>query len=263
MNQTLCKITGYAVDELIGYGVGILQKNNQQQLQHLEIKAAQAKGESVQVVLKYIRKDGTQFMNELSLSPVHSATGKLTRYIGINRDVTSKLATEERLQRSQKIQAIGQLAGGIAHDFPNLLSVIIGNLEFLSMDITDEDLRDYLNKADRAAHMGARLTSRLQSFAKQGQMEAKVFNANEHVLSAIELLRSTIGEHITLSPILSNELWSTRADSSEIENTVVNLVINGRDAMAKGGTITIETKNTSFTTDDAEVAFGIIPGEYI
>ncbi len=263
VNQTLCTMTGYSVDELIGKGAGILQKDNYQQLQHLKIKAAQEKGESVQVLFKSTRKDGTDFMNDLTLSPVHGADGQLTHYIGINRDVTQKLETEEWSQRSRKIEAVGQLAGGIAHDFNNLLSVIAGNIEFLSMSISDKRHRDYLAKAESAAQMGARLTRRLLSFARQGQLEPTVLNANEHVLGAIELLRSTIGENITLSAKLSSDLWSILADASEIENTVVNLVINARDAMADGGSITIETKNLRVTEDGTDEAFGVPAGDYI
>ncbi len=263
VNQTLCAMTGYTPDELIGQGAAILQKNNHQNLQHLEIKTAQARGESVHVLFKSTRKDGSHFMNDLSLSPVHNLAGKLTHYIGINRDVTTKLETEERSQRSRKIEAVGQLAGGVAHDFNNLLSIITGNLEFLAMDLTNQTHRDYLDKADSAAQMGARLTRRLLSFARQGQLEPTVLDANKHVLAAINLLRSTIGEHITLSSNLSEDLWCILADASEIENTVVNLVINARDAMPKGGTITIETSNIEVTENGADQAPGIPAGKYI
>ncbi|MGQ7845243.1 PAS domain S-box protein [Granulosicoccus sp. 3-233] len=263
VNQTLCKMTGYTADELLGKGAGILQRDNYQQLQHLQIKAAQEKGESVQVLFKSTRKDGSEFMNDLSLSPVFSTDGQLTHYIGINRDVTLKLETEEWSQRSRKIEAVGQLAGGIAHDFNNLLSVIAGNIEFLSMGITDERHRDYLSRAESAAQMGARLTRRLLSFARQGQLEPTVLNANEHVLGAIELLRSTIGEDISLTANLSDDLWSILADASEIENTVVNLVINARDAMPQGGSITIETRNLRITEAGHDEAVGVPPGDYI
>ena len=203
-------------------------------------------------------------MNELSLSPVHSAEGQLTHYIGINCDVTKKLEIEERSQRSRKIEAVGQLAGGIAHDFNNLLSIITGNLEFLAMNVTDKTHLDYLKKADSAAQMGARLTRRLLSFAsRREQLKPTVLNVNDHVIAALELLRSTIGEHITLSSTLSSDLWSIVADSSEIENTVVNLVINARDALPNGGTITIDTKNVSLTETDAAEALGISLGDYV
>ncbi len=263
VNQTLCRMTGYSADELIGRGAGILQKDNYQQLQHLKIKAAQEKGESVQVLFKTTRKDGTEFMNDLTLSPVHGSDGQLTHYIGINRDVTSKLEAEEWSHRSRKIEAVGQLAGGIAHDFNNLLSIIAGNIEFLSMGITQQRHREYLAKAESAAQMGARLTRRLLSFARQGQLEPRVLNANEHVLGAIELLRSTIGEDITLTADLSSDLWSILADASEIENTVVNLVINARDAMPHGGSITIETKNLKITGTGHDEVPGVPYGDYI
>lgn len=261
-NQTLCALTGYTTDELLGHGVRMLQSGDQQP-EHLKIQEAQAQGKSVQVVFKSTRKDGSQYMDELSLSPVRNAAGELTHYIGINRDVTSKLDTEARLRQAQKIDAIGQLSGGIAHDFNNLLNVITGNLEFLAMEITDESQRDFLNEADGAAQMGARLTRRLLKFAKQSSLEPEVLNANEYVIGAMELLRSTIGDAVSLSSNLSPDLWNICTDPSEIENTVVNLAINARDAMPGGGKIVIETKNVNFTEDDIEDGFDVSPGDYI
>lgn len=121
----------------------------------------------MRVVFKSTRKDGTHYMDELSLFPVKDASGDLTHYIGINRDVTTVMRTQAKLHQAQKIEAIGQLSGSVAHDFNNLLSVISGNLEFLSMELTDETHLDYVNEADSAAKMGARLTRRLLTFAKQ------------------------------------------------------------------------------------------------
>jgi len=175
------------------------------------------------------------------LSPVHNEVGELTHYIGINRDVTQKIDIEAQLRQSQKIKAIGQLSGGVAHDFNNLLSVITGNLEFLALSATGKNERLCIEEADKAAQMGARLTRRLLTFAKQGQLEPVVLNVNQHVSNALELLSSTIGETINLRSKLSQDLWNIHADSSEIENTVVNLVINARDAMPDGGSITVET----------------------
>jgi len=263
INQRLCELTGYSADELLGKGVRILQKNDKQQPEHLKIQAAQAKGESVQVQFKSTRKDGSQYIDELSLSPVFDDTGKLTHYIGINQDVTAKLATEAKLHHSQKIDAIGQLSGGIAHDFNNHLSVILGNLEFLSMDITNPDHREHISEATSAAKMGARLTHRLLAFARQGQLEPVQLDPNEHIHGAIELLHSTLGDDITLTATLSEDIWKVRADPSEVENTIVNLAINARDAMPEGGTLSIETKNMQFLDDDIEETYGITPGEYV
>lgn len=263
VNRALCELTGYTPDELLGQGVRMLQMDDQHQVEHFKLMEAQAKGEPIQVLLKSTRKDGSHYMDEVSLSPVRNASGELTHYIGINRDVTEKLNTEAQLRQAQKIEAIGQLSGGIAHDFNNLLSVITGNIEYLALSITDKTHRDCLDEADKAAQMGSRLTHRLLTFAKQGQLQPVVLNANEPVLSAIELLSSTIGETINLSHHLSPDLWRIHADSSEVENTVVNLVINARDAMPDGGNIKVKTRNVSVTTDEINDGFGISPGDYI
>lgn len=263
VNQALCELTGYRPDELLGRGVRILQRGNEHQPEHLQIQEAQARGEPVQVLITSTRKDGSHFKSELSLSPVHNAAGELTHYIGINRDVTSRLETEARLRQMQKIEAIGQLSGGIAHDFNNLLSVVTGNLEFLAMEISDESHLDFLGDAQSAAQMGARLTRRLLAFAEQSQLEPVILNANDSVLDVMELLHSTIGETITLSSHLTPDLWNIRADPSEIENSVVNLVINARDAMPSGGTITVETSNVSFAEDAIAHDTGMTPGDYV
>lgn len=263
VNQAVCNLTGYTIDELLGQEVQILQKNDPAQPEHMKIQEAQAKGESVQVTFKSTRKDGSHYMDELSLFPVHDDAGELTHYIGINRDVTSALQTQAKLHQSQKIEAIGQLSGGVAHDFNNLLSVILGNLEFLAMEITDQNHRDFINEADSAAQMGARLTRRLLTFAQQNPLEPEVLSVNDHTLNAIELLHSTIGETITLSANLTPDIWSIRADPSEIENAVVNLCINARDAMPRGGKISIATKNVSFSDDDVEDDFDVAAGDYV
>lgn len=263
VNQTLCDLTGYSADELLGRGVRVLQKGARQQPEHLEIQKAQAKGEAVHVVFQSTRKDGTHYMDELSLSPVHNSAGQLTHYIGINRDVTLKLETEAQLRQAQKIEAIGQLSGGVAHDFNNLLTVIIGNLELLDPDLTVNDQREYLIEAQTAAQMGARLTHRLLTFAKKRQLEPAILNVNEQVVTAIDLLSSTIGEAIKLSSNVDPDLWSILADPSEVENTLVNLAINARDAMVGGGEIIFNTKNVSFSEDDINDDFGIAPGDYV
>ena len=239
----------------------MLQKNDPAQPEHFKIQEAQARGESVQVNLKSTRKDGSQYTDEVSTFPVYDAACDVTHYIGINRDVTSAVQTQAKLQQAQKIEAIGQLSGGIAHDFNNLLSVIIWNLEFLSAEITDETLRLLISEADSAAQMGARLTRRLLAFARQSQLEPEVLNVNDHALSSIDLLRSTIGETISLSVALEPDIWSVRADPSEIENAVVNLCLNARDAMLQGGKITIATKNVVLPNLDDD--FNVVSGEYV
>ncbi len=263
VNKALCKQTGYSAEELLNQNVKILQKHNRQQPGHLKIKQAQKNAEPVQVILESMRKDGSIYMDELSLSPVLNDSGELTHYIGITQDITERLEAEARYRQAQKIDAIGQLSGGIAHDFNNLLSVISGNLEFLSLEINEGAQRECLEEAEKAAQMGARLTRRLLTFAKQGTFEPEVLNINKLVDNVIELLSSTIGEAVSLSANLSDGLWNIHADPSEIENSVVNLVINARDALPKGGKIKVETANLIFKPNDIHNELKISPGEYV
>lgn len=263
VNQALCTLTGYQYDELVGYGINILHEDCDPQPEHHQIREALAKGEAVQILIQCKRKDKSRFMCELSLAPVRNEKGSLTHYIGIRRDVTSKLELEAQSHNARKIEAIGRLSGGIAHDFNNLLSVISGNLELLNSSVTDEHQRHFLNEARSATKMGARLTHRLLTFARQRELDPIVLNANDLVLDTIDLLKSTIGETITLSSDLTPELWTIRADPSEIENTVVNLTINARDSMPTGGTINVSTRNVCVKEDDIEHDANIEPGDYI
>jgi len=263
VNDAMQSMTGYTANEMLGRNPRFLQGDDHQQPELDRVRDAIDNAESIQVLLRNYKKDDTLFYDELTISPVFDDHGKATHFIGVQRDATVRLDTDARLLHAQKIEAIGQLSGGIAHDFNNLLSVIIGNLEFLSMDLSDAKLREYVDEAVNAAKMGARLTNRLLRFARRSTFEPIVVDVNKQVLDALELLNSTIGETITLSSSLDIELWPTRAEPSEIENTVINLAINARDAMPDGGHITVKTANVQFCEADLDDDLGLIPGDYI
>ncbi len=263
VNTAFEQMTGYSADELIGRNPRLLQNDDREQAGLEKIRNALIAHTPVQVQLRNYRKDGTRFIDELAISPVRDDGGAVTHFIGIQRDVTERLATDARLLQAQKIDAIGQLSGGIAHDFNNLLNVIVGNLEFLQVNLKDPELREFANEADTAAQMGARLTQRLLAFARQGTLEPAVININDQIVVAMELLQPTIGENISLSSNLSQALWTTRADPSEVENMVVNLAINARDAMPAGGRITFETANLTLDKDASLDSDDFASGDYV
>jgi signal transduction histidine kinase len=156
------------------------------------------------------------------------------------------LESERRLAQSQKLEAVGQLTGGIAHDFNNLLLVITGNLELLEPHLANDDARALLKEAQDAAVLGSKLTDQLLTFARRRHMDAHVIQLNELVVSVTDMLRRTLGEHITLSTSLAREAWATRADPGQFQSAIVNMVVNARDAMPQGGKLVVETRNTVF-----------------
>ena len=181
----------------------------------------------------------------------------------LNAEMQRRELTQAQLVRTQRMEAFGQLTGGVAHDFNNLLTVITGNLELLEMRLKDERERTYLKRAYDAAEMGARLTARLLTFARRRQFETVQLNLNDCVVSMVDLLGRTLGEPIALHTQFEPQLWAAFADPSEIENAVLNLAINARDAMLKGGRLIIETTNVS--VDDGQIgALSKLPaGDYV
>jgi signal transduction histidine kinase len=172
--------------------------------------------------------------------------------------------TEAALRQSQKMEAVGQLAGGIAHDFNNMLAVIIGSLELAQRRISagQIDIDRYISNAIDGARRAAALTQRILAFSRRQPLEPKVVNLNRMVSDMSELLHRTLGEQIKLETVLASGLWPAFVDAHQLENVIVNLAVNARDAMPEGGALTIETGNAYL--DDAYVSEheGMTPGQY-
>jgi PAS domain S-box-containing protein len=177
------------------------------------------------------------------LVPVRDADGRVVRLIGSVREVTEQVRLEEELRQTQKMQAIGQLTGGVAHDFNNLLTGIIGSLELLEREISSERGRRLLAAAQRSADRGAQLTSQLLAFSRRQQLQPRPLDLNALVLGMVGILRSTLGGSVEVKTALAPALWPAMADAMQLELAILNIAINARDAMQSGGTILIETAN--------------------
>ncbi len=200
---------------------------------------------------------------ESTLAPVFDAAGRPVRIVGSSRDITERERAEEQARRSQRMEAVGQLTGGVAHDFNNLLQVIRANLEMIERGIKDARDKTRLQNAIHAADRAADLTRQLLAFARRQPLEPVVVNPGRLVSNMAELLRRTLGEGVEVETVVAGGLWNTIADPAQIESALLNLAINARDAMPEGGRLTVELANAALDDRYAARDADITPGQYV
>lgn len=213
---------------------------------------------------RFRRANGTWTTVEDQAFVIANENGKSARVLGIMSDISDRLVTEERLRQSERLEAVGQITGGVAHDFNNLLTVIMGSTEFLQERLdADHPLRHYVDMGALAAERAAELTSRLLSFSRKQALDPRVTDVNETIAGLEGMLVRTLGENINTQIIKAEGLWQTEIDQGQLEVALLNLAVNSRDAMPASGALTIETANASL--DDAYVAAepGIAAGDYV
>ena len=215
-----------------------------------------------------VRKDETQFWASVVINAICDEDSNLLGFAKITRDLTERRAAEERLHQSQKMEGIGQLTGGVAHDFNNLLTIIIGNLEALQRHLQDDgpDI-DRLKRSAANAMRGARraesLTQRLLAFSRQQPLDPKSLDVGRLVTGMSDLLLRTLGEQVSVETVLAGGLWRAHADHNQLEVAILNLAVNARDAMPKGGKLTIETANVHLDERYASGQVEVLPGQYV
>ncbi len=210
------------------------------------------------------RRDGTYITVRDDGYFILDAEGKIARMVGFVGDVTEQRLLEARMRQSQKMEEVGQLAGGVAHDFNNLLGVIIGQTELLLQRIPADD--PHYRRVDQirgAAMRGATLTRQLLAFGRKQVLQAEMLDLNRVLKSIGELLRRIIGEDVELVFLPDENLGVTKADPAQVEQIILNLAVNARDAMPKGGRLMIETGNIEFDEDYCRHHLGARPGKYV
>jgi PAS domain S-box-containing protein len=268
-NKACVSLFGYTADEAVGQNIRILLPEAYYNDHERDISAYLATGAPRTIGAGHEvmgqRKDGSTFPMELAVgeSPF---TGDHA-FVGIIRDVTERREAEtqrEQLRQSQKMEAVGQLTGGLAHDFNNLLAIIIGNLDMLrelrSEDpVTDELVRDALESALR----GADLTRRLLAFARRQPLQPERVDINEVIGAIVRLLARTLGENISIEMSLSPSVWPVQIDRAQFEAVIANLATNARDAMPRGGVLLIDTRNGHLDEASAVAHADVTPGDYV
>jgi len=259
------RLFGYHADEVIGRNVKMLMPEPYR-TEHDDyignyLRTGEARIIGYGRLVKGLTKDGAVFPMELSVGEARVDGERI--FTGFARDLTSRQKMEEELRQSQKMEAVGQLTGGVAHDFNNLLTAIIANLEMLHPLLSDPDQREHVKEALDAAQDGAKLAAQLLAFGRRQPLNPKSTEVGPLVSGFKDLLRRTLGETIELRILLAGSGHLTVVDSSQLLNALLNLAINARDAMPGGGALTIEISHVRLDADYAQTYPDIRTGRYV
>ena len=264
VNRAFEQQTGYSREEVLGKRPSVLQSGKHDRAFYEKMWGTLLKGEPWTGVLVNRRKDGTLYQEETVISPIRDADGRLVNFVAIKLDVTREKELEAQLRQSQKMEAVGRLAGGVAHDFNNMLTVITGYSEFLLKRLSASDpIRSELEAIRQAGERAAGLTRQLLAFSRKQILAPQVLNVNRVVSETDKMLRRLIGEDIELVAILAPDLGNVKADPGQIEQVVMNLAVNARDAMPEGGRLTIETANVDLSEEYAREHIDASPGPHV
>lgn len=252
VNRALATLTGYTRSELEGHSPRLLKSGRHSLGFYRDLWNTVTEGRLWRGELVNRRKDGTLYMEEMTITPVLDERGVPTHFVGIKQDITERRALKQQLFQSQKMEVIGRLAGGIAHDFNNLLQAITGFSHLLleSLDATSPHRADVL-EIDKAARRASDLTRQLLAFSRRQMIEPKAIDLNALVEGTEKMLHRLIGEDIQLCLELEPHLDPVRADPGQIEQVLVNLTVNARDAMSAGGRLTVSTSDIVLLKEDA------------
>jgi len=259
------RIKGYSSEEIIGQHFSRFYTEDDRRLDIPGTALATAvRTGKYEAEGSRVRKDGSTFVANVVINAIRNPSGTLLGFSKITRDITEKKAFEDQLRQAQKMEAIGHLTGGVAHDFNNLLTVIMGNLEHLDRILPPtQPSQRIIAAALRGASRAAILTHRLLAFSRRQPLSPQVLSVNKLVAGMSDLMHRTLGEAIFIETVLAGGLWSTLADSNQLENALINLAINARDAMPDGGKLTIETANTHLDDAYARMHDEVQSGQYV
>ncbi len=264
-NNAFINMTGYTREEIVGRNCRFLQGPETDMSVIDQVREAiRTETEFATEVLNY-RKNGSTFWNALFVSPVYGKDGKLLYFFGSQLDVSRRRDAEDALRQSQKMEALGQLTGGIAHDFNNLLQVIVGYMDSLTYQaekVGDARTVRQLEAVSDAAGRATKLTQQLLAFSRKQRLEGRALSLNSLVESMAELAQRTLGASIEFRTELADGLWNSRLDPVQAEMALLNIVINARDAMPDGGSVTLSTANRVLENSE-DTPRALPPGRYV
>ncbi len=240
-NEAFQRMTGYPENEILGRNCRFLQGEGTDPAAIQEVRDALRQETDATVELLNYRKDGTPFWNALYLSPVYDSSGALIYYFASQLDVTRRREAEALLQQSQRMEALGSMASGVAHEFNNLMTIVVGSAQQALARAVDDKQRQQLTRVDWAARHAGRLTQQMLSFARRQFHDARRADLNGLVTGMDDLLRQVAGPAVTVTLVLTPEPCPVLLDAGQLELALLNLARNARDAMPGGGALTVRT----------------------
>ncbi|HUD87163.1 MAG TPA: ATP-binding protein [Xanthobacteraceae bacterium] len=276
-NSGAARIKGYAEHEIVGrhFSCFYTPEDRQNGAPDRALQTAQSAGKYEAEGWR-VRKDGTRFWANALIERIDAADGKLVGFAKITRDITERRDAQQRLEsareqlyQSQKMDAVGQLTGGVAHDFNNLLTIIIGNLDNAKRTLADwkDGAQARLTRAVDHALVGAQraatLTGHLLAFSRRSPLEPKLLDVNKLLTQLSTFLKPSLGEAVQLEVVGAGGVWQVEADAVQLETSLLNLAVNARDAMPEGGKLTIEASNVLLDEDYCARNAEVRPGQYV
>ncbi|QHJ00350.1 PAS domain-containing protein [Xylophilus rhododendri] len=267
-NRAFISMSGYAEEEIVGRNCRFLQGPETDRATVAAIREAVRNRREITVEILNYRKDGSSFWNALFVSPVYNQKKELVFFFASQLDVSRRRDAEESLAQAQKMEALGQLTGGISHDFNNLLQVMSGHVDLLMVSVkrgvaTGEKVERIAGNIRSAINKASTLTQQLLAFSRKQRLEGRVINLNTVVRNLGALVERTFSDAVTLNRVLSPEVANCRLDPVQLELALLNLLVNARDAMPDGGMVTIKTFNQVVDESDARHFPDLPPGDYV
>ncbi|MBW2031380.1 MAG: PAS domain S-box protein [Deltaproteobacteria bacterium] len=263
VNKAFASMHGYSPDEMLGMRVADLHNEEQKEEFERGIQKIKTRG-SWSGEIGHITKDGMAFPTYMSVTLLKDCEGKAKGILAVARDIGEQRRLEQKLRWSQKMEAVGRLAGGVAHDFNNILTVIEGNVYLAMMKShLHGDIENALQEVLKASERAAKLTGQLLAFSRRQTISPRVIDLNEVLLNITKMLRRLIGEQIELVTLPADGLGRVEADPGQIEQVIFNLAVNARDAMPDGGKLIFQTADVVLDQNYAARHVGVTPGSYV
>ncbi|MFA5263168.1 MAG: ABC transporter substrate binding protein [Opitutaceae bacterium] len=264
VNPAFEKVTGYSREEVLGKTPRILKSGHQDAVFYQELWDTILSGKTWTGRFHNKRKDGELYVEDATITPLLEKDGRVQGFVGVKRDVTAQVQLEESLRQAQRTEAIGKLAGGIAHDFNNILQVIHANTTFAKEpQSSPSEMAEYLDQIQQAAVRATALTRQLLAFSRRQTLQFAMLDPAHVVADVIKLIRRIIGEHIQIEFSAESNLDHVRADVGQIEQMMLNLCVNARDAMPHGGRLSLKLRNVTHAADETTGALSRKPGRYV